>query len=402
MPYQIAVVLFATLLLVIASCTAPSGTLLKSDFHRNPFSTGWRMGGAWRNQPFAGNWLQPDDDRPGHIVARAGHWESPPAPNSPFEYFRLTFRSKAQSKAYSAAFFYDPAREEPFDADCYDSVLPSDRWREQVRCFRGHPLADRVRIRFQAIDAPLAVAQVSLQRISRDAGAAWADELYATLPQLTWTPPAGRWRLIPNAMDRLRQGRTLRVVLLGDSIANDTSHSLFDVWVERAYPGSRVEVVNTVRGGTGCSYYREAGRLRSYVLRHRPHLVIIAGISHGYQTAPICDVIRQLRSTSAAEVMVASGCICAASRMKQNFIKYGLKSGERTREESSRIADTWLDRLAELARDEGVEYLDLRSAWESYIAASPRPQEWFLRDPVHANIRGKLVVGRMLLRYFQP
>ncbi len=401
MPHQIAALLCATLLLVIASCTAPSGMLLKSDFRRNPFSTGWRMGGAWHNQPFTGNWVRPDGE-PAHIVATTGHWESPPAPNSPFEYFRLTFRSKAQSKAYWAAFFYDRARGEPLDADCYDSVLPSQTWQEHVRCFRGHPLADAVRIRFQAIDAPVAVDQVSLQRISRDDAASWADELYAALPQVTWTPPPDRWRLIPKAIERLRQGRTLRLVLLGDSIANDTSHSLFDVWVERAYPGSRVEVVNAVRGGTGCAYYREEGRLRSYVLRHRPHLVIIAGISHAYQTAPIRDVIRQLRATSDAEVLVASGCICAASRMKENFIKSGLKSGERTREESERIADTWLDRLAELAHEEGVEYLDLRSAWESYIAASPRPHEWYLRDRVHANIRGKLVVGRMLLRYFQP
>jgi hypothetical protein len=51
---------------------------------------------------------------------------------------------------------------------------------------------------------------------------------------------------------------------------------------------------------------------------------------------------------------------------------------------------------------EHVEFLDMRSEWNEYVLRSPRPIEWFLRDPIHGNSRGKQVVGRILFRYFEP
>ena len=46
--------------------------------------------------------------------------------------------------------------------------------------------------------------------------------------------------------------------------------------------------------------------------------------------------------------------------------------------------------------------LDLRTAWEDYVRRSPRPREWYKRDSVHANLRGKQVMGRIVARYFSP
>jgi lysophospholipase L1-like esterase len=59
-------------------------------------------------------------------------------------------------------------------------------------------------------------------------------------------------------------------------------------------------------------------------------------------------------------------------------------------------------RMRRLTDEENVEFLDMRSAWNDYVLRSPRPIEWFQRDRIHGNSRGKQVVGRILLRYFEP
>jgi hypothetical protein len=71
-------------------------------------------------------------------------------------------------------------------------------------------------------------------------------------------------------------------------------------------------------------------------------------------------------------------------------------------DEACRIIEGYPSRLAAMAGEEKVELLDLRTAWDAYVLASPRPQVWFMRDVVHANVRGKSVLGRILLRYFEP
>ncbi len=43
-----------------------------------------------------------------------------------------------------------------------------------------------------------------------------------------------------------------------------------------------------------------------------------------------------------------------------------------------------------------------RTVWDEYMLRSYRPQDWFMRDIIHANNRGKHVLGRILARYFEP
>ena len=58
--------------------------------------------------------------------------------------------------------------------------------------------------------------------------------------------------------------------------------------------------------------------------------------------------------------------------------------------------------LAAMCREEGVEFFDMRRVWDAYVHESYRPVEHFLRDPIHANSRGKAVLARILGRYFAP
>jgi len=83
----------------------------------------------------------------------------------------------------------------------------------------------------------------------------WGDNLYATLPPVTFTPTTDRHRLIPGTLTRLYAGETVRVVMLGDSISQDTCNSYFDIFVEPDYPGADLQLVPSVDGSKGCWYY---------------------------------------------------------------------------------------------------------------------------------------------------
>jgi len=40
--------------------------------------------------------------------------------------------------------------------------------------------------------------------------------------------------------------------------------------------------------------------------------------------------------------------------------------------------------------------------WEDYLAGCGRPLNWYQRDFVHANSRGKQILGRIMERFFTP
>ncbi len=104
-----------------------------------------------------------------------------------------------------------------------------------------------------------------------------ADEVaqaYAEIPPVTYRPPADRWAELPITASILGKGEgTLRVVMLGDSIVNDTSRSRWDDLLRASYPKCRIVRTTCVRGGTGCWWYKEPGRVKRYVLDHNPDLL---------------------------------------------------------------------------------------------------------------------------------
>jgi len=398
MSFPQAVVLLALVFLFATSASAAGakGPLVKASFESDPRKAGWRTG-ADRGE-FKGAWAKADADSAGRFLrAETGHWQSPAVPVTPLDYYRLRFRSRGVCEGYWAAEFFD-ADGNQLAADHYDSLRGSNRWRANEYCLRANIDAASLRVRFIARRGPVAVDDVTIEPVARPAVAAWADKLYALLPPVRTKPPASRGALLAKTLARLGKGPSLRVVLLGDSIANDTSHSGLDVLLERAYPSCRVELVNSVRGGTGCAYYRRENRVERYVLRHRPDLLILAGISNGYDVESLRAVIRQVRAKSDCEILVLTGCIHPRVQGEIHFAE----GAGMSREEACRVILKFPERIAAMAVAEKVELYDIRAAWDDYIAKSPMPHAWFMRDAVHANTRGKHVVGRILLRYFQP
>ena len=66
------------------------------------------------------------------------------------------------------------------------------------------------------------------------------------------------------------------------------------------------------------------------------------------------------------------------------------------------IGAGYRSRLMRMAAEERVEFLDVAGPWGQYIRESKYAMGAFKRDPIHANLRGKQILGRILERYFAP
>lgn len=123
---------------------------------------------------------------------------------------------------------------------------------------------------------------------------------------LDFTPAPDRWENLPITAKRLAEGGELNVVMLGDSIVNDTARSNWTAFVQPLYPKCKIHVTLVVRGSTGCWWYREDGRVDRYVLPYHPDLLIIGGISQRHDIDAIRDVIQQVRAKRPCDVLLLS------------------------------------------------------------------------------------------------
>jgi lysophospholipase L1-like esterase len=218
------------------------------------------------------------------------------------------------------------------------------------------------------------------------------DALYASIPPVKYTPPADRWALLPKTMERLQNGGELRIVMLGDSIVNDTSSSRWELMLMRMYPKCKVVKVTSVRGSTGCWWYKDENRVEEYVLRHKPDLLMIGGISNKDDTDAIREVIRQVRAKIQPEILLMTG----------PFGFYDPVADKNWRPEPEAEGTSYRTRLMKLAQEEKAEFIDMQGVWGTYLRECGKPRLWYMRDVVHANDRGFQVLGRILERYFAP
>jgi hypothetical protein len=282
------------------------------------------------------------------------------------------------------------------EADHYSSVDPSEGWVWNSLCFRAKARAATAQVVFQPWhDRPFYVDDVSVQAVSREAALAWANEVYSRIPPVpprSARDPAPVLQHLDRTRARLRRGGTLRVVMLGDSIINDVGSSPWDLLVERQYPGARVEVVTSVSGSKGCWYYQEENRVQSYVLDYQPDLLIIGGLSQRGDLAAIRNLLGQVRERAQPEILLMTGAFGPPELDPR--IRRGRKVDGDPDPPDYRLG------LQRLAAETGAGFFDLRVAWEEYMRGVKQPYEWFMRDRVHANDRGRALAARLLARFF--
>lgn len=216
------------------------------------------------------------------------------------------------------------------------------------------------------------------------------QDVYAQMATVRYAPPTDRWERLPLTRRRLLDGGPLRVVMLGDSIVNDTSRSCWNLVVERRHPKCTIEKITCVRGSTGCWWYKADGRVQKYVLDHRPDLVIIGGISHRGDIDSIRDVVAQIRRVSRPDIVLATGA-------------FG-RVDPRDEEQWTRIGDPnhygdYRKGLETLAGEVRAAFIDMEAAWGTHIRRSDQELDAFKRDPIHANEQGEQVLGHILANY---
>ncbi len=219
------------------------------------------------------------------------------------------------------------------------------------------------------------------------------EKIYSQMPPLRYTPPADRWKNLPRTAGILHKHKAeLRIIMLGDSIVNDTSRSSWELLLQRRCPDVKITRISVVRGSTGCWWYREPRRVQRYVLAHRPDLLIIGGISQRDDTASIRDVLHQVRAASPCDVILMSGA----------FGGMDPRDDKQWRFDIDPKGKDYRARLMRLAAKEQGAFLDLTAIWGRYIRESGKDLSWFKRDRIHANERGEQILGRVLAAYLSP
>jgi lysophospholipase L1-like esterase len=226
--------------------------------------------------------------------------------------------------------------------------------------------------------------------------------IQGTLPRGEFTPPPHDWQHLPHTRRTLADGGRLTIVALGDSIVNDTMRSGWIGGLRHAYPQTEIRCFVCVRGGGGCHFFGQEGRIARYVVPLEPDLVIIGGISRGDRTlpdgsvqragiGPIRDVIRQLRAARPdVEILLMTGAFGSAD--PRNDEELAAASHSATSPEGRA--------LRSLAAAERCGFLDMTTPWSEYIRSSGLHPHLFYRDRVHANEHGEQILARILLAFF--
>ena len=316
-------------------------------------------------------------------------------------------------------FFYD--RQGRVLPDCYDTLYPGDEMRHYERVLYAWDEVDSIEVFFQkpwemrekdGDRCVLEVANVKVETATWQDAAAYADATYAKLPPLAFTAPADALALLPRTKEALETGKPWRVVMLGDSIVQDTFHSQFHALVKRAYPQSDVEWILSMRGGTGCWHYILAENFYKYVVDHKPDLLLIGGISNDAETT------RKDVGPTGADAMVRVAKL-ARERLgcEVLLVNKPLSVDTRPCDPADRV--TPLPKMAfgpTQYRLMGMEqqYGQLRSLcaankmawWDAYLPcyswlyASGLPYQFYSRDAVHSGELGKQIIGHVMLGYF--
>jgi hypothetical protein len=385
---------------VLAAGSGAAPAVLRCDFRGVPGEPGWETGPAGKH-PFAGEVAGSPADGHGFTI-RAGSLSGPSFPVTALQMYRVSFEARAPRGGHWAVTFLDEAGNE-IVSDVYDTIDPSDDWRPRDGIVRAHADATHARIRFQtnynlSAPEPVSIRDLAVVEASVMEAADWGDAVAAQCRLLHFEPAADRWQRLPKTMARLGDGGQLRIVMLGDSICNDTANSVFEAALARHYPRTRIEVVPSIRGATGCWWFKDSGRVREYVLDRKPDLLIITGISHHFDAEAIRAVIRQVKEGCGCEILVMTGAITPEDYMKRQHLK---GKPDRVAEAMAEM-EQFTPRLRRICHDEGAEFFDSRAAWDDWMLRSQTPFEYLARDQIHANRRGKEMAGRFLVRYLAP
>ncbi len=319
-------------------------------------------------------------------------------------FYRLRFQSKSPEQCYWWVDLFD--KDGNALPDINSAVYPSKDFVPNEVIFYAAENVASVQVAFLSKKG-VQIRDIELARIDDLAAAAWCDRLAAQLPKIDFTAPADSFDKLPKTREALKNGTPWRVVMLGDSIVNDTYNSGFQSLVKRDFPKSNLEFIPSFRGSTGCWYYKDPAQFKRYVADKKPNLVMIGGISNGNSrrvprekygdpATSMISVINQCKELG-VEVLVMSPPPSYEFRTSPNQKTWS----ESWTEPEQLVPAYQCEHHRKAVAETDVAYWDLTTGPCNLIAASGKPLDWFKRDGAHNNDRGKQVIGRHLAAYFR-
>ena len=414
---------------------APSSralTLLSTDFETNPFTQGWTNLGT------GSNWITSEHFSGTHALRVATNsFISPFLNTTPLQWYRLSFKSKAPGTvnntgsigyAYWAAQFFD-TNGTLLNDDQYSSVLASANWvTNEFRIRAKHTAGTnatlvpaRMKILFQPIGSqPLYVDDVLVETTTPDEVVHWADALYDRIPaKLNYVPKTNRWSHLPLTLQKLRTGQSLRIVMLGDSVQQDTANAPLDAYLRQLYPGSTIELISSTKGGTGMQYFK--AHVPEFVTSYRPDLLVLGGISNEDNMTNFLSIISQVRSNDTALGRTTEFLLLTKAWSPNNVPQSGnyffastLAELDSVPSNNVTVPNDYRGHLLNFAYTNNAEFLDLTGIASQFIygpattaglgppVSAGSPYSYWLRDYIHSNDHGKMILGRMLEAYFAP
>ena len=352
-------------------------------------------------------------------------------------YFKFSFDCKyaftpgtpggKPQRCNQGVFFYD--KKGKALPDCYDTLYPTcGTARHYERVLYAWDEVDTFEVFFQKPWAmnekngdrcSFEVFNVKIETATWEDAAEYADRIYAEVAAkapLEFAPEGDWTALLPRTMDALKTGKPWRVVMLGDSIIQDTFHSQFHALVTREFPKSDVEWVLSMRGGTGCWHYCLAENFYSYVVDHKPDLLIIGGISNWAEhnetnrkdvgatgSDAMLRVAKLARERLGCEVLVVNQPLHCDRRPRPAVADASAtlpKMPFSTQWLGTLMPRLEYDVLRKRCEAAKIQWWDELVPCYTWLFGSGLPFEWYSRDTVHSGELGKQIIGRVMLGYF--
>ncbi len=292
-----------------------------------------------------------------------------------FCWYNMKFEAECEQDCHWAVVFYKPDGE-TLVSDVYSSIY-AGRQKYSVMVY-GREEANAMRPFFQSVSG-VKVQNLTIEQVDEMEVAKWCDMQYKALPPYSYDSPEPNMSLLPKTLTALKSGKPWRVVMLGDSIVNDTFNSGFQALIKRIYPESQVKWLCSVRGSTGCWFYQGPDQFNEYVTRLKPDLLFIGGVSQRFEKEPVRNVIDMAKKQIGCEIVLSSPPLGNVETEKEQT-EFSLE-------------------LQKVAKETGIEFIDLRKPWNYYTATCRKPQNYYYRDAVHGNDRGKQIAGRILANH---
>jgi hypothetical protein len=298
----------------------------------------------------------------------------------PFHLYRLEFESLNATTGYWVADFYDASGEFNY-ADNYSGIDPNSDWTPWTTVFMARSEAATSTIGFRPTSTPLDVRNVKLYEVPKSEVLDWMDSFSYSEQVKPFALSENRFEYLPKTIQRLREGKPLRIVALGDSLSNDVQNSLWHLLAERNHPGSVIELIHANGIEKFCTNYQKPEVLERLVIKHKPDLLTIGGVSHRGDSQAIANIVRTVR-----EKVPEVECLFFDASANPYY--------------EIELRQKFFAELEPLSRAERFALLDLSALYEEQVKHIGKSAEYYKRDNAHANDRGKQLMGHLYSLFF--